>query len=324
MPFPLIPVITAAAGLGSSLINHFSARSLSNNAFRQNVNMWNLQNQYNSPANQVARLTAAGLNPALAYGGSSQVVGNSDSPPQLDYQGVYQQPLIQPGLAMDAQQALSMAYQRDLTMSQVEKNAAETIESLNRGKMSGAEADYAKDYAVEKLKSMRLMNDKVYLDTQKVDQEINNLIATRNLTKEQIRSLELANELNDRIMEARVYSFELQNQESIARSRELYARIGKYSAEIGVLRQEAQKLATENSFLPAQLTADLGKSMVSIKGMTKQMEEIDARIANIAVRTSIDQKELKNWFWTHMFMPTDQALAKDITTMVGAGAIAFK
>lgn len=324
MPFPLIPVITAAAALGSSLINHFSAKSLSNNAFRQNVNMWNLQNQYNSPANQVARLTAAGLNPALAYGGSSQVVGNSDSPPQLDYQGAFQQPLIQPGLAMEAQQALSMQYQRDLTRSQVEKNAAETIESLNRGKLSGAEADFAKEYAVEKLKSMRLMNDKTYLDTQEVDQEINNLIATRNLTAQQHRALELQNELNDRIMEARVYSFDLQNQESIARSRELYARMGKYRAEIGVLQQEARKLATENSFLPTMLATDLGKSIVSIQGMTKQMEEIDARIANIAVRTSIDQKELKNWFWTHMFMPTDQALAKDITTMVGAGAIAFK
>lgn len=40
--------------------------------------MWNLNNQYNTPANQIARLKAAGLNPNLMYGQGT--VGNSSSP----------------------------------------------------------------------------------------------------------------------------------------------------------------------------------------------------------------------------------------------------
>lgn len=322
MAFPIGAVLTAAGALGSSLVNHFSARSLSNNAFRQNVKLWEMQNQYNSPANQVARLTAAGLNPGLAYGGSSQVVGNSDSPPQLDYSGVYNQPLMQPDAVMQGQQALSMAIQRKLTQSEIEKNAAETIESLNRGKISGVESDFAERFAYEKLMSMRLSNNKEYLNCEKVDQEINNLIATRNLTGQQYRALELANELNDRIMESVVLSYELQNRESIARSRELYGRVQKYHGEIAVLQQSAKKLATENSFLPTMLATDLGKSITTIKKMNKDMEYIDGQLDYIAVQTGLASKELKNWFWTHIFMPTDQAVARDITTLVGAGVVA--
>lgn len=41
-----------------------------------NLNMWNLNNAYNSPLQQMARLKAAGLNPQLAYGNQPQ----SDSP----------------------------------------------------------------------------------------------------------------------------------------------------------------------------------------------------------------------------------------------------
>lgn len=44
-------------------------------AYQRNLNMWNLQNEYNSPTQQMARLRSAGLNPNLVYG--SGVTGNS-------------------------------------------------------------------------------------------------------------------------------------------------------------------------------------------------------------------------------------------------------
>jgi len=43
------------------------------------ISFWNMQNEYNTPANQVARLRAAGLNPAFAYGNG----GNNGSPVQV-------------------------------------------------------------------------------------------------------------------------------------------------------------------------------------------------------------------------------------------------
>lgn len=44
-------------------------------AYARSVEMWNMQNQYNSPTAQMSRLRQAGLNPNLVYG--SGVTGNS-------------------------------------------------------------------------------------------------------------------------------------------------------------------------------------------------------------------------------------------------------
>lgn len=47
----------------------------------QNLNLWNLNNEYNSPSSQMRRYREAGLNPNLIYGeGSSASAGNSSSP----------------------------------------------------------------------------------------------------------------------------------------------------------------------------------------------------------------------------------------------------
>lgn len=52
-------------------------------AYQRSLEMWNLQNEYNSPTQQMARIRAAGLNPNLVYGNG--VAGNSaGSTPQYE------------------------------------------------------------------------------------------------------------------------------------------------------------------------------------------------------------------------------------------------
>lgn len=46
--------------------------------YQRNVEMWNMENAYNTPAQQMARMIEAGLNPNLVYG-SGNVVGNTSS-----------------------------------------------------------------------------------------------------------------------------------------------------------------------------------------------------------------------------------------------------
>lgn len=88
--------IGAAATLGSQGINYASANKTNlktrqhNEAmyFRQrndNLSDWNMQNEYNLPQNQMARLKAAGLNPALVYGNGTNT--NADSPKPASMQG---------------------------------------------------------------------------------------------------------------------------------------------------------------------------------------------------------------------------------------------
>lgn len=57
-------------------------------AFQRNLQMWNQQNAYNSPAAQMQRLEDAGLNPNLAYGNLAS--GQAGSPPQLEAANVPQ------------------------------------------------------------------------------------------------------------------------------------------------------------------------------------------------------------------------------------------
>lgn len=52
-------------------------KELSDYQYSKDVEMWNRQNEYNSPSSQMARLKEAGLNPNLVYG--TGAVGNTSS-----------------------------------------------------------------------------------------------------------------------------------------------------------------------------------------------------------------------------------------------------
>ena len=73
------------AGATSSVVNGVSTAltnaknmKLAKYAYSKQLEMWNKQNEYNSPSNQMLRLAKAGLNPNLVYGNGS-VVGNTTS-----------------------------------------------------------------------------------------------------------------------------------------------------------------------------------------------------------------------------------------------------
>lgn len=56
----------------------------------RNLELWNMQNEYNAPKQQMARLKEAGLNPNLVYGNGSAVnVANAPAPTQVPHIGAY-------------------------------------------------------------------------------------------------------------------------------------------------------------------------------------------------------------------------------------------
>lgn len=295
-PVTLSGLITAGSSIISSLVNRGANKSLANNAYRQNMQMWHEQNAYNSPVAQVARLRAAGLNPALAYGGNGAVVGNSEAAPSLDYDGVYNQPLMSPDAIMNGIQAAGDVTQMALSRSQKDLNDARTITELREGVLKGIDIKYADDSAKAMLANVIARTDNVVMDTQRLDKTIDNLIATKNLTGEQIKQLEYVNEFSDRTMEARVYSANLQPNLTRAQINELNGRVAKYAAEIKLIGENCRQMMTINSFLPMTLSTNLAKGFGEISLMQKNEEKIDEQIKSISTQTGIAENELKTYF----------------------------
>lgn len=82
-PFITGSIIQGGTQLGGGLFNLGQAkkqriheRNLAEYGYQKDLEMWNLQNEYNDPANQLKRLTDAGINPNMALGGNN-ISGNA-------------------------------------------------------------------------------------------------------------------------------------------------------------------------------------------------------------------------------------------------------
>lgn len=92
MPAPILgPLIVAGSQIAGAGINAAAtgaqnrksrewATQMYNRQYADNVAFWRMQNDYNSPEQQMIRLKAAGLNPNMVYGGSpGGVAGTADA-----------------------------------------------------------------------------------------------------------------------------------------------------------------------------------------------------------------------------------------------------
>lgn len=161
-----------------------------NNAF--NERMWNLQNEYNTPENQRARLEAAGINPYLMLDGSS--TGVAQSSPTADQSGTQVAPDVGStiaggyqsmgnSIASAASQIAQMSFQNDLQNANVAKTTAEAQNSdlqnqydalrnqfaaaqfladlrlkQYQGKISKYDANYLRDSMVDRLDALKFQN----------------------------------------------------------------------------------------------------------------------------------------------------------------------
>lgn len=161
-----------------------------NNAF--NERMWNLQNEYNTPSAQRARLEAAGINPYLMLNGSS--TGVAESAPSADQSGIQVAPDVGSTIAggyqsmgnaisSAAAQIAQFSFQDDLQKANVAKTTAEAQNSdlqneydklrnqfataqfltdlrlkEKQGDISEYEANYLRDSMDDRLDSVKFQN----------------------------------------------------------------------------------------------------------------------------------------------------------------------
>ena len=173
-----------ASGLGS-LFTIGAQKRAATTAFKRQKELFDYQNAYNTPAKQMERLKAAGLNPALMYGQGT--TGNATG-----FAGVQQAGVTGPELAQSVASGAQMDLlnsQRKLLDSQATLNA---IKGANETEQVGI-AKYLSRYQADKM-------------TQEVkvgEQQVKNMVQQRlteiqkeSLTKQQYENEKIIKEIN--------------------------------------------------------------------------------------------------------------------------------
>lgn len=132
MALPWAAIAGAAMQIGGSVMDNYQQTranqanmDLAKYQHEANIEMWNMQNEYNSPEKQMFRLKKAGLNPNLVYGNGSAVGNTTSNAPQ------FQAPTIKPytGFSKGANDAVSSYLSSQMTSSQL-KNMQEQNANL--------------------------------------------------------------------------------------------------------------------------------------------------------------------------------------------------
>ena len=167
----LMGTIGNLVNIGSTVANNASMLRNAAEARAFNLQMARMQNEYNSPVNQVSRLVAAGMNPHQAFGGSPTPAASVGevSPPHLDAPQVDATSMMNAYLGnalmkeeIDYKYAVLREQAREfdaMYAPNAEEKAAHA--ALLRQQKEFNDADRAVDVAMsdERLKSLRLDNE---------------------------------------------------------------------------------------------------------------------------------------------------------------------
>lgn len=217
---PLAAIAGGISQLGSGLFGYLGQKQanktniqLAKDAREHDVNMWNMQNAYNTPAMQMQRLTEAGLNPHLMYGQGN--TGNASTPQKAPVPEVGNEltSLSQMSLAP----VLSMYQDWRVKNAQIENlnaNADATRQNATLTALRQLTQDYTNKKMAVQLPWLNLQEQyKTNVGRYKADQEnlksqyLFNTLSERtkqvmlrnNLLEQQTRSQQLENQFNQEL-----------------------------------------------------------------------------------------------------------------------------
>jgi hypothetical protein len=168
----LIPAITGVGSILGNLIGNKGASRRQQQADRQNIKFWQMQNQYNDPIKQMARLKKAGLNPNLVYGQSvSGATGQAGA--------------VAPSKAAPYQMDIGSAAQNSLRAHQVEAQVDNTeVNTLQKLLDYNIDEEFAREIMEQKAQNIALGNAKQLIENNVLNETAQDRIkqATTNLS----------------------------------------------------------------------------------------------------------------------------------------------
>lgn len=146
--------VQATGVIGAAAGNRFARKWAEKQAKivrQQNLDDWNMQNEYNSPTSQMARLREAGLNPNLVYGkgadNTAQAVAGQQAPSyqrdQPDYKSLGSSLFVHADLAMKAAQTDNLKVQNTVLLQDQLLKQAQTAQTMENAATTKQQRDFA-------------------------------------------------------------------------------------------------------------------------------------------------------------------------------------
>lgn len=241
---------TGTGGIVSSLINAQSTwhtnkqqyeynKKLAEAAYERNIAQWNIENAYNTPSMQVARMMAAGINPNTAYGNGAEAnSGNAGTSPQLGYASYNPQAPF-----FDASSPIQNAF--SAYMLQAKRSNIEADTALKSGQSRKVEREIDNlevDYSIKKeqLRGLGLSNDALEIANRYIEREkeakIANLEHDTSLKAEQERQVKF---ITDKILPKEVQLKDKSLQDFDEKWKKWHAEIENWASQTA--RNDAEK-----------------------------------------------------------------------------------
>ena len=265
------------AGIGGAFNSIFQGRqNRKNREFQERenqinrqfaVDMWNKQNEYNLPTNQMQRLRDAGINPHLAYS-NGQPMNTSNAPatpsgigsmpqgiaPQMNIGEIFNALMTKAQIKqMEAQTEKTLAEKEEVearTEGIGKDNKVKDIELTHKDRQMLAEIG-VNEQNIEESKSRV---ESSILTNKKVDQEIENLKSAKNLTDQQVDNLRKALVL----MDAQINNTKADTNLKILQK-------GNLRAQTRLFLAQARGQDISNKYTPAQFDVQFQKAWKEIE-----------------------------------------------------------
>lgn len=229
-------------------------RDLYNQQFADSVKMFNMQNEYNSPVAERARLTQAGLNPALSFG-DSQGAASMELPSASPMQGA----------TMQAPQYSDVIGSSIANMSSFIPAIASSLkdtqeaQNVNIGNMFASE-------------QYRAQINKLVAEGQQALSQGDLNKGLKKKVEEEINGLRTLNYINDATMNSQIESFTLKNDMMKMQKNVLEEQRKNFAADT-LLKDSMRKLnVTENTYRAQLLKAQIDK-LVSDADLNSSLSE---------------------------------------------------
>ena len=272
-PFIGAAMIAGGAGLLGNMLGFSSQQQtnadnmeLAKYQWEKNLEMWHLQNQYNLPKNQMARLKSAGLNPNLVYG-SGNVGGNAASqPPQ------YQAPTMQAYTNfgdLGASAGIDAYFRAKQTKAQIENTEADTANKKTENHV------IAEDWLTKHIKNLR------------EDLEYENDKTRREFLRDQLKSaLAYQDALTNNLISMTGFRDNVQAPNVMAQTGLLLKQAGVADATIDKLQSDIVTSAYERALIVAKIN-QTKEETERVKYETK-LKKLDYEIESNLKRTLVD------------------------------------